>query len=477
MDHPLLPGSIQKRKGPPLSPDLQASPMTELAHCFTGLSAFRTGDTPRRCLDLSNISSGSADEAVMPGSPHSTRGTEKAPLTPAAETSPIPRNSRTKRLRTCLPRLICSSPKLPATSGLRNNKENVLPGDQWEIPGKLYPPRIDPSASASPIYPEPPSYGCSIEPTENQHEDSVEASMSSSMAQLLSEPLMNQDVNLSSKSVCLKAGHRLFRSPSMPESLERMKLKRFTSSPQSNPPLKRHRTNPAIMEEEPQDQYLALDEGYRPLLKKTVSLFEVNDHHLIGDSYNTELIGDFSKVCALPTVTGRHQDLKYITGETMCALLEGCYSCLVELFLVVDCRYPYEYQGGHIKGALNLPNSDEAVKYLLSQQIKQTTPDKRVLLVLHCEFSSERAPRTCRLLRSVDRSRNEYPYLNYPELYILKGGYRDFYQSYREHCEPQSYCPMHHQDHREELLRCRMRSRATAEDRRRQQLVSRLGKS
>src|SRR4029434_1721797 len=36
-------------------------------------------------------------------------------------------------------------------------------------------------------------------------------------------------------------------------------------------------------------------------------------------------------------------------GVQMCDLLEGRYSCLVESFLVVDCRYPYEYQGGHIK--------------------------------------------------------------------------------------------------------------------------------
>uniref|UniRef100_A0A4W5LDJ2 protein-tyrosine-phosphatase n=1 Tax=Hucho hucho TaxID=62062 RepID=A0A4W5LDJ2_9TELE len=68
----------------------------------------------------------------------------------------------------------------------------------------------------------------------------------------------------------------------------------------------------------------------------------------------------------------------------------------------------------------------------------------------------------CRLLRSVDHSMNKYPALHYPELYILKGGYRDFYRSHQEHCEPQSYCPMHHEEHRTELLRCRTHSRASA---------------
>ncbi|CAB1315978.1 unnamed protein product [Coregonus sp. 'balchen'] len=114
----------------------------------------------------------------------------------------------------------------------------------------------------------------------------------------------------------------------------------------------------------------------------------------------------------------------------MSALLEGKFSCLVEYFSVVDCCYPYEYQGGHIKGALSMPNTDEAVDHLQSQRLKAHSPDKRLVLVLHCEFSSERVPRTCRLLRSVDRSMNKYPALHYPELYILKGGYRDFYHSH-----------------------------------------------
>ncbi|KAK6316744.1 hypothetical protein J4Q44_G00121440 [Coregonus suidteri] len=156
------------------------------------------------------------------------------------------------------------------------------------------------------------------------------------------------------------------------------------------------------------------------LQKRTHSLCEV-EQQLGGDGINAELIGDFSKVHALPTVTGRHQGLKYITVDTMSALLEGKFSCLVEYFSVVDCCYPYEYQGGYIKGALSMPNTDEAVDHLQSQRLKAHSPDKRLVLVLHCEFSSERVPRTCRLLRSVDRSMNKYPALHYPELYILKG--------------------------------------------------------
>ncbi|XP_041749159.1 M-phase inducer phosphatase 1-B-like [Coregonus clupeaformis] len=210
----------------------------------------------------------------------------------------------------------------------------------------------------------------------------------------------------------------------MPERLTRP-VKRSSTSPSTanTRPHKRHCTFSAISE---------VGQGEsetKHLHKRTHSLCEV-EQQLGGDGINAELIGDFSKVHALPTVTGRHQGLKYITVDTMSALLEGKSSCLVEYFSVVDCCYPYEYQGGHIKGALSMPNTDEAVDHLQSQRLKAHSPDKRLVLVLHCEFSSERVPRTCRLLRSVDRSMNKYPALHYPELYILKGGYRDFYHSH-----------------------------------------------
>ncbi|XP_036403545.1 M-phase inducer phosphatase 1-B-like [Megalops cyprinoides] len=485
----------------PHSPDPLLSPISKLAHCFTGLGTFQAGDTPRRCLDLSNISTGSGDAAVPPDSPCNAPLPDQ-PVSPQQQ-SPAPRNSRMKRLKSVLPRLLCSSPKTSSSihsrgDPLDTNKENVAewsgqpareectlqtavpqPGGAGEL-GALGSP-----ITAAPLSPVTDLQGADdmdgfMEVLEEQEEESLAVNpLSSSMAQLLSDPLMNQEVDISSMSVCRREGRRLFRSPSMPERLHRPALKRALATPTADLPIKRHRTLPAAVQEE-QDQEggdsgAAYSRKRGCLLKKTLSLCEVaHSWQLGGDGASAELIGDFSKVCALPTVTGRHQDLKYITAETMCALLAGEFSSLVESFLVVDCRYPYEYQGGHIKGALNLPNTDEAVAHLLRQQLRARCPEKRLVLVLHCEFSSERAPRTCRLLRRQDRSVNEYPALHYPEVYILKGGYRDFYHLCKEHCEPQSYCPMHHEDHREELLRFRTHSRASAEERRRREHITRL---
>ncbi|PIO28159.1 hypothetical protein AB205_0119670 [Aquarana catesbeiana] len=82
----------------------------------------------------------------------------------------------------------------------------------------------------------------------------------------------------------------------------------------------------------------------------------------------------------------------------------------------------------------------------------------------------------CRFLREEDRARNEYPSLHYPEVYLLKGGYKDFFPEYKMLCEPQGYCPMHHEDYREELLKCRTKSKSWAGDRKRRDQIARLMK-
>ncbi|XP_023387753.1 M-phase inducer phosphatase 3 isoform X8 [Pteropus vampyrus] len=191
-------------------------------------------------------------------------------------------------------------------------------------------------------------------------------------------------------------------------------------------------------------------EEAKDLCLKKVSLCDINITQMLEEDPNQGyLTGDFSKVCALPTVSGRHQDLKYINPETVAALLLGKFQGLIEKFYIIDCRYPYEYLGGHIQ--------------------------KRIIIVFYCEFS-ERGPRMCRSLREEDRALNQYPALYYPELYILKGGYRDFFPEYKELCEPQSYCPMHHQDHKADLLRCRNQSKAWEEERQLQEQIALLVK-
>ncbi|XP_032766598.1 M-phase inducer phosphatase 1 isoform X1 [Rattus rattus] len=112
----------------------------------------------------------------------------------------------------------------------------------------------------------------------------------------------------------------------------------------------------------------------------------------ILDSDPRDLIGDFSKGYLFHTVSGKHQDLKYISPEIMASVLNGKFANLIKEFVIIDCRYPYEYEGGHIKGAVNLHMEEEVEEFLLKKPIVPTD-GKRVIVVFHCEFSSERGPR------------------------------------------------------------------------------------
>ncbi|XP_032723824.1 M-phase inducer phosphatase 1 isoform X4 [Lontra canadensis] len=195
----------------------------------------------------------------------------------------------------------------------------------------------------------------------------------------------------------------------------------------------------------------------------------------ILDNDPRDLIGDFSKGYLFHTVAGKHQDLKYISPEIMASVLNGKFANLIKEFVIIDCRYPYEYEGGHIKGAVNLHMEEEVEDFLLKKPIVPTD-GKRVIVVFHCEFSSERGPRMCRYVRERDRLGNEYPKLHYPELYVLKGGYKEFFLKCQSHCEPPGYRPMHHEDFKEDLKKFRTKSRTWAGEKSKREMYSRLKK-
>ena len=126
----------------------------------------------------------------------------------------------------------------------------------------------------------------------------------------------------------------------------------------------------------------------------------------------------------------------------------------IEKFVIFDARFPYEFNGGHIVGAENVFRKEDSFQRLFSQPIQPSSSGKRVVIIFHCEFSSERGPRLMREVRDRDRNLNahQYPKLHYPEMYLLEGGSKSFYESFNaEHCEPRAYLPMLHDNHRNDL--------------------------
>ena len=114
-------------------------------------------------------------------------------------------------------------------------------------------------------------------------------------------------------------------------------------------------------------------------------------------------------------------------------------------FLLIDCRYTYEFAGGHIVGALNCPPSDKLVlmDWLFSSEhgIVRKGP---LVLIMHCEFSQCRAPR---IATDVLRQYIGLGLKTGLEVYVMKGGYSEFFRKFPEWCDPIGYTPMH--DHRQ----------------------------
>lgn len=166
------------------------------------------------------------------------------------------------------------------------------------------------------------------------------------------------------------------------------------------------------------------------------------------------LAGDFSRPLSLPvTQPGKHTDLKYITAQTLVDLLHGK---LPLDFEVIDARYPYEFQGGHIRSAKNLYTTETLSKYFYGDTVKvgETKENRRKVIVFHCEFSSERGPSLLKHLRKLDRSKNPYPKLNFPELYLLKNGYKEFFEQFPSETSGQ-YVQMLDTDYVQELRKFR----------------------
>ncbi|XP_051699387.1 M-phase inducer phosphatase 3 isoform X9 [Oryctolagus cuniculus] len=369
-----------------LCPELPRTPGDRLLGDSANLSVL-SGETPKRCLDLSNLSNGEMFATQLTTSAELDE-TGYMDSSEPQEVQLAGMNHHQCPLKSSPAQLLCSTPN--ALGHGRRKKDAVCTSstNQENDNGDLVESEMN--YLGSPI---------TLFPKLDKNPEAVE-----DRAEEISDELMEFSLEDQEEGKASLNRSCLYRSPSMPEGLNGPRLK----------------------------------QGVGP--KKTLSLCDINIAHMLEEESNQgHLIGDFSKVADL---------------------LLGKFQGLIEKFYIIDCRYPYEYLGGHIQGALNLYSQEELRNFFLKKPIVPLDVQKRIILVFHCEFSSERGPRMCRSLREEDRALNRYPALHYPELYILKGGYRDFFPEYTELCEPQSYCPMHHLEHKAELLKCRSQSKA-----------------
>ncbi|GMM53318.1 putative tyrosine protein phosphatase [Starmerella bacillaris] len=151
--------------------------------------------------------------------------------------------------------------------------------------------------------------------------------------------------------------------------------------------------------------------------------------------------------CPLPTFSIRQDPFRRITASTLCRAIDGEFQSLFTDIIIIDCRFEYEYEGGHIEGAMNV-NSKQQLEDLLFKQ-RECSFSMKSLLVFHCEHSAYRSPMLANHLRHCDRDLNasNYPNLFYPNVVVLEGGYSKFYVNSSSRCVPQNYIGMNHQEH------------------------------
>ncbi|KAL4784317.1 hypothetical protein BJX76DRAFT_327675 [Aspergillus varians] len=191
----------------------------------------------------------------------------------------------------------------------------------------------------------------------------------------------------------------------------------------------------------------------RKQCRRSLSMFE-HPEDVIADSEvsftsNAPLqsISDFEETQALqlPHFIPEEQadNLPRIDKATLVDVQGGKYNGLFDSILIIDCRFEYEYDGGHIVGALNYNDKEYLAEQLFAN------PQPRTAIVFHCEYSVHRAPLMAKFIRHRDRAYNveQYPQLSYPDMYILDGGYSSFFAEHRSLCFPQNYVEMSAKEH------------------------------
>jgi M-phase inducer tyrosine phosphatase len=140
---------------------------------------------------------------------------------------------------------------------------------------------------------------------------------------------------------------------------------------------------------------------------------------------------------------GEPDSLPRITPETMASVLDGKFSAQFAQTRVIDCRFEYEYKGGHISVAENHNDKEHLAAKLFDGSMPANS-----LIIFHCEYSVHRAPLSAKFIRNHDRKINaaQYPFLTHQEMYVLDGGYKGFYERFPEKCEG-SYVEMNDERH------------------------------
>eukprot|EP00462_Mataza_sp_D1_P018854 CAMPEP_0175126594 /NCGR_PEP_ID=MMETSP0087-20121206/3940_1 /TAXON_ID=136419 /ORGANISM="Unknown Unknown, Strain D1" /LENGTH=1418 /DNA_ID=CAMNT_0016408523 /DNA_START=130 /DNA_END=4386 /DNA_ORIENTATION=- len=217
-------------------------------------------------------------------------------------------------------------------------------------------------------------------------------------------------------------------------------------------PLTRTRSSVSVVSEDLSEECYNSDEGNRNRGGPSILNKNIQSPTSDREEYQHEL-----------PVLNKTSAIKRISANTLAELFAGDYSQRLSHFVVVDCRFKFEYNGGRIKGAVHacFKNQVQAL-YSECKRFITEQPQAKVAMIFHCEYSQERGPKACQFFQNMDRSQNHWPHLDFPEVYVLEGGYRKFFNDklYGHCCSPNSYIEMWDTRFNNEMRRCMKANRA-----------------
>jgi M-phase inducer tyrosine phosphatase len=133
-------------------------------------------------------------------------------------------------------------------------------------------------------------------------------------------------------------------------------------------------------------------------VRRTMSMFENAEDVLQSEATEEEAklnpglsaapMAEPEQKAILPSFTVKDDPLRRINRATLIDVMDGQYKEHFDEHVIVDCRFEYEYSGGHISGAININSID-----VLEETFFNDKQDKRRLIIFHCEYSAHRAPR------------------------------------------------------------------------------------
>ena len=147
-------------------------------------------------------------------------------------------------------------------------------------------------------------------------------------------------------------------------------------------------------------------------------------------------------------------DFHCVDSEILTRLIDGEFNGRIKKYFLIDCRYDYEFENGHIKNAVHCP-PHETFEFFETQIFTEENLKiaREIVIIFHCEFSSKRGPSAYRNLRKQDREINleNYPHLHFPHLFVLEGGYKAFFEAFPDYCNPSEYVEMRDKRYGEQL--------------------------